>query len=206
MFLTKALGFSGIALALLLCGCGAGQDTGTGQGSAAKTPTPLPAMTLTSTAFENEAEIPFLYTYLMQNISPPLAWSGVPEGTQSFALICEDPDAPEVTWNHWVIFNIPGDKRELPEDIPRKKELPNGTRQGINSFGDVGYWGPQPPEGELHRYVFKVHAVDTILDVKAGSTKAQLLKGAEGHLLAEGRLMGVFGTGPDPQPPEKKAE
>ncbi|MER3473797.1 MAG: YbhB/YbcL family Raf kinase inhibitor-like protein [Armatimonadota bacterium] len=147
---------------------------------------------LTSTAFTEGGTIPRKYTCDGADVSPPLAWDNVPEGTKSFALICDDPDAPMGTWVHWVLFNLPADTRSLPEAVPPDKELPSGARQGTNDFRKIGYGGPCPPRG-THRYYFKLYALDTLLDLPAGSSKAQLLKAMDGHVLAEGQLMGRYG-------------
>jgi Raf kinase inhibitor-like YbhB/YbcL family protein len=162
-------------------------------------------MKLTSTAFEADAVIPAKYTGVGDDVSPALSWSGAPEGTASFALICDDPDAPsrkaprkEGPWVHWVIYNIPPDVTELMEAVPHGTDLtsPDGARQGLNDFGDnnIGYRGPMPPPGSgPHRYFFKLYALDTMLQLEVeGATKASLLAAMEGHILGEGKLMGTF--------------
>jgi len=149
------------------------------------------AITITSTAFTEGSMIPQDYTCDGEDISPPLAWSGVPDGTKSLALICDDPDAPMGTWVHWVLFNIPAYIMELPSKIPPEKIIQNGAKHGINDFRKFGYGGPCPPGG-THRYYFKLYALDTEINVEAGITKAQLLKTMEGHILAEGQLMGRY--------------
>jgi len=149
------------------------------------------AITITSTAFTEGSMIPQNYTCDGEDISPPLAWSGVPDGTKSLALICDDPDAPMGTWVHWVLFNIPAHIMELPTKIPSEKIIQNGAKHGINDFRKFGYGGPCPPGG-THRYYFKLYALDTEINVEAGITKAQLLKTMEGHILAEGQLMGRY--------------
>jgi Raf kinase inhibitor-like YbhB/YbcL family protein len=149
------------------------------------------AITITSTAFSKGGMIPRDYTCDGKDISPPLAWTGVPEGTKSLALICDDPDAPMGTWVHWVIFNIPARIEDLPASIPPEQVLESGARHGINDFRKFGYGGPCPPGG-THRYYFKVYALDIELVEKPGITKAELLKAMEGHILAEGRLMGRY--------------
>ena len=148
-------------------------------------------MEIKSPAFEDGGMIPAKYTCDDQDISPPLEWSNVPEDAKSLALICDDPDAPMGTWVHWVIFNLPPDKKELPENMPSDASLENGALQGMTDFGRTGYGGPCPPGG-THRYYFKLYALDTKLDQKAGVTKARLLKAMEGHVLAECRLMGKY--------------
>lgn len=146
---------------------------------------------VTSTAFKEGEMIPGKYTCDGEDISPPLKIGGLPEGTKSIALISDDPDAPVGTWVHWVLFNLPADTNELLENIPRKETLPNGAAQGKNSWPKLGYGGPCPPSG-THRYYFKFYALDKMLDLKSGSTKDQLLKAMQGHILAEGQLMGKY--------------
>jgi len=149
------------------------------------------AITVKSSAFENEGMIPGKYTCDGEDISPPISWEGIPEGTKSIALISDDPDAPVGTWVHWVLFNIPPDATELPENIPADKVLSNGARHGITDFKRVGYGGPCPPGG-THRYYFKIYALDAMLDLSPGVKKRDLLKAMEGHILAEGQLMGRY--------------
>jgi len=146
---------------------------------------------ITSPAFEDGGLIPEEYTCDGMDVSPALGWDSGPEGTKTFALICDDPDAPMGTWVHWVLFNIPADVNELPEGIPPERELENGTSQGMNDFHKIGYGGPCPPGG-THRYFFKIHALDTEVDLEAGATKSDLLRAMEGHILAEGQLMGKY--------------
>lgn len=149
------------------------------------------AIELTSKAFTDGGMIPNRYTCDGEDISPPLAWRGVPDGTRSLALTCDDPDAPVKTWVHWVLFNLPPDGGLLPEGVPPWKSLSDGIRQGHNDFGRIGYGGPCPPGG-THRYYFRLYALDTVLELPAGINKEQLLQGMEGHVLAEGRLMGRY--------------
>jgi Raf kinase inhibitor-like YbhB/YbcL family protein len=150
-------------------------------------------ITLTSPAFREGDTIPKQYTGDGKDASPPLQWDGGPEGTKSLALICDDPDAPRGTWVHWVLFNLPGDVRELAEGMPAEKVLTNGARQGKNDFGKIDYGGPAPPRGKPHRYFFKLYALDTLLDLQPGATKDQVVKAMEGHILTEGQLMGRYG-------------
>jgi Raf kinase inhibitor-like YbhB/YbcL family protein len=149
---------------------------------------------LTSSAFKKGENIPKKYGADGKNVSPPLKWGDLPKGTVSLALICDDPDAPNKTWVHWVIFNLPADTHKLKEGIPREKALPAGARQGINDVDEIGYSGPGPPEGETHRYFFKLYALDQLLDLPAGATKNDLLKAMKGHVLAKGQLMGKFSS------------
>jgi len=148
-------------------------------------------MKIKSSAFDEGAFIPGKYTCDGKDISPPLEWSLVPDGTKTFALICDDPDAPMGTWVHWVLFNLPGNIKELPGNVPPLGVLENGAKQGKNDFGKTGYGGPCPPRG-THRYYFKIYSLDKELDVNAGITKKELLKAMEGHILAEGQLMGKY--------------
>jgi Raf kinase inhibitor-like YbhB/YbcL family protein len=151
------------------------------------------AFELTSSAFKEGELIPKKYTCEGPDASPLLRWGNPPQGTRSFALIADDPDAPVGTWVHWVIFNLPADARELPEGVPAQDTLPNGPRQGLNDFKRVGYGGPCPPPGKPHRYYFKLYALDKVLDLKPRVTKAQILDASKGHVLAEAQLMGKFG-------------
>ena len=146
---------------------------------------------VTSTAFEDGGMIPAKYTADGEDISPPLAWEGVPEEARSIALINDDPDAPMGTWVHWLVWNIPPDEAILDEDVAPDPELSNGIRQGTTDFGRIGYGGPAPPSG-VHRYFFKVYVLDTMLDLPAGATKPELEKAIEGHILAQGQLVGKY--------------
>lgn len=146
---------------------------------------------VTSTAFKEGGMIPPKYTADGQDVSPPLAWEGVPDGARSIALICDDPDAPMGTWVHWLLWNLPPELTGLDEDTPPDAELTNGVRQGTTDFGRTGYGGPAPPSG-VHRYFFKVYALDTMLDLRAGATKPELEKAIKGHILAQGQLMGKY--------------
>ena len=141
---------------------------------------------VTSTAFGEGAMIPKKYTCDDQNVSPQIAWTGVPAGTKSIALICDDPDAPVGDWVHWVVYNMPAATKELAEGV---RTLPAGSKQGTNDFRKLDYGGPCPPSG-VHRYYFKIYALDTPLSLGEGATKAQLLKAMEGHILDQGALMG----------------
>jgi Raf kinase inhibitor-like YbhB/YbcL family protein len=148
-------------------------------------------MEIKSSAFKTGEMIPGKYTCDNIDISPPLEWTYGPAGTKTYAIICDDPDAPMGTWVHWVIFNIPGNILALTENTPKKDVLDNGSMQGRNDFGKTGYGGPCPPRG-THRYFFKIYALDTELDTKSGITKKELLKAMEGHVLAEGELVGRY--------------
>jgi hypothetical protein len=144
-----------------------------------------------SAVFEEGGMIPKKYTCDGENISPPLSWADAPDGTKTYALICDDPDAPAGTWVHWVMYNMPANTKELSEAVSAKKNIDNGAIQGINDFRKTGYGGPCPPGG-THRYFFKIYALNTSLDLRGDVTKDQLLSAMSGHILAEGQLMGKY--------------
>jgi hypothetical protein len=147
---------------------------------------------ITSSVFSEGELIPPKYTCDADDVSPPLTWDSIPDGTKSIALICDDPDAPGGTFVHWVLYNLPADTRELPENVPREGTLPDGSRQGTSDFGRTGYGGPCPPGG-THRYYFKIYALDAEIDPShPGLTKNTLVKAMNGHVLAEGQLMGKY--------------
>ena len=149
------------------------------------------AFELTSTAFVPGKAIPRKYTCDGEDISPPLAWSDPPAGTQSFALICDDPDAPGGTWDHWILYDLSPASRGLPAAVFGDSDLPGGGQHGQNSWKRLDYGGPCPPHG-THRYFFKLYALDSRLDLPGGTTKVQLLVALEGHILAEAELMGTY--------------
>lgn len=149
------------------------------------------AFELTSSAFAQGATIPVKYTCDGDDVSPPLAWVDPPPGTQSLALINDDPDAPAGTWDHWILYNLPAGARSLPEAVSSEAELADGSRSGQNSWRRLGYGGPCPPGG-THRYFFKLYALDTALDLAPGANKKQLLQAMEGHVLGQAELMGVY--------------
>jgi Raf kinase inhibitor-like YbhB/YbcL family protein len=149
-------------------------------------------MKLTSTAWADGQAIPAKFTCSGADVSPPLAWSDVPAGMQSLALICDDPDAPGGTWVHWVLYALPAVATALPENIAATGTLPDGSRQGLNDFRRVGYGGPCPPPGAPHHYVFKLYALDAVLSLNPRATKAELLRAMEGHVLAEARMTGIY--------------
>ena len=158
----------------------------------------IAAMEIASPAFPPDGEIPSRFTCDGANVSPPLSWKGIPEGTRALALVVSDPDAPDpkapkTTWTHWVLYNIPGDASGLAEDEARS-ELPTGTLQGLNDWKRTGYGGPCPPIGR-HRYVHKLYALDTRLPDLGNPTKPRLLEAMKGHVLAEARLVGTYQKG-----------
>lgn len=147
---------------------------------------------LTSTAFENGATIPRKFTCDGPDVSPALSWTEPPAGTKGLAIIVDDPDAPSGTWVHWVLYDLPAGTRELPEGVPKDRELPGGARQGRNDFGKIGYNGPCPPKGSLHRYFFKLYALDVRSNLKAGASKSDLEQAMKGHILAQAGIIGRF--------------
>jgi Raf kinase inhibitor-like YbhB/YbcL family protein len=146
------------------------------------------AMELNSSAFKDGEMIPSQYSCKGEEISPPLQWKDAPSATQSFVLICEDPDSPVGIWDHWVVFNLPASTTELSENI---QHYPSGTLLGKNSWGNTQYNGPCPPSG-AHRYFFKIYALDTTLSLNKGATKQQVMKAMEGHTIENAELMGRF--------------
>ena len=152
-------------------------------------------MRIVSSAFRHEGEIPTKHTCEGRDISPALEWSSVPEGTQSLALIVDDPDAPDpkapkMTWVHWVLFNLPPDTPGLGEGVA-SGDLPLGTCEGLNDWKRTGWGGPCPPIGR-HRYFFRLFALDCTLEGLGTPTRAQLDRAMKGHVLAEATLMGTY--------------
>jgi hypothetical protein len=156
------------------------------------------SLALTSSAFSHQGEIPMRYTCEGEDVSPPLAWSDPPEGTQGFALIVDDPDAPDprapqMIWVHWVLYNLPAVAGELPEGVAREA-LPPGTREGQNDWKRPGYGGPCPPIGR-HRYFHKLYALDTVLPDLGTPTKVELEAAMAGHVLGQAELVGTYEKG-----------
>jgi len=147
------------------------------------------ALRLTSTAFEANGKIPRRHTCDGADASPPLAWTGVPDGTHSLALLVEDPDARRGTWVHWLVYDIPPGAGEIPEGGP----LPDGAREGRTDFGEPGYGGPCPPPGPPHRYVFRLFALDADMGLPDGASRADLLREISGHVLDQAELTGTYG-------------
>lgn len=147
---------------------------------------------VTSQAFADGAAIPIEYTCDGQDVSPALAWSGLPTGSLSLALIVDDPDAPGRTFTHWLVYNLPPDTTGLPKGVPKRERLDSGGLQGNADFGRVGYGGPCPPRGPAHRYQFNVYALSGRLDLQPGASKAELTRAMEGKVLAQGRLTGTY--------------
>jgi Raf kinase inhibitor-like YbhB/YbcL family protein len=149
-------------------------------------------MEITSSDLKEGGIIPVKFTCDGEDVSPDLKWENVPHNTVSLALICDDPDAPVGTWVHWVLFNIPGNSNHLEEGIGPEKEFPNGTLHGINDFKRLGYGGPCPPNG-THRYFFRLYALDKMLDLDSGCSKADLMEAMQGHVLGQATLMAKYG-------------
>jgi Raf kinase inhibitor-like YbhB/YbcL family protein len=178
---------SGLLGAMLACS--------SGQPATSSRPASVPALALGSEAFANGKPIPVKHTGDGADVSPPLAWSGLPAGTKELALIADDPDAPSPQpWVHWVAYKIPADTAGLPEGASSggKQHQPAGALAGKNSFGKLGYNGPAPPKGKVHRYYFRLYALDKPLDLPEGADKPALLKALAGHILAQGVVMGTY--------------
>lgn len=152
----------------------------------------LMAFEIKSSAFKNNEAIPKEYTGEGANVSAPLSWDKVPEGTQEFALVCDDPDAPGGGWVHWLIYNIPADVLSLEKAIPMEGILENGIKQGKNDFGSLGYGGPMPPPGKAHRYFFKIYALKNKINLAPGLIEKELLEKIKGDILAETEFMGTY--------------
>jgi Raf kinase inhibitor-like YbhB/YbcL family protein len=195
------------AISIALSGCPSQAQRSSQGAPALKEPEPAPGIAepaeieLTSTAFEPGGPIPENYTEDGEDVSPPLSWSGVPEGTKELALICDDPDAPSPKrpapdpWVHWVIYKIPAETTGLSEAIPETARLddPAGAVQGENSWRTTGYRGPAPPRGSgTHRYLFKLYALDTELEIEPEVDKQTLITAMSGHVLGKGQLIGTY--------------
>jgi Raf kinase inhibitor-like YbhB/YbcL family protein len=150
------------------------------------------SLDLKSSDFAAGGNIPKQFTCDGADISPALEWDAPPAGTQSFALIADDPDAPVGTWVHWVIFDLPANLRGLPQNFPKSEQSADGSRQARNDFKKIGYGGPCPPPGKPHRYFFKLYALDAKLNLKAGATKKEVEGAMQGHIVAQGEYMGRY--------------
>ena len=149
-------------------------------------------LSISSAAFTEGSRIPEQYTCEGKDISPPLRWNDAPEETDSFDLICDDPDAPMGTWDHWVIFNIPADSEGLSEAVPTDESLTDGSKHGLNSWKNTNYGGPCPPPGNPHRYFFKLYALDTMLPLTSEVNKSSLENTMQDPILEEAQLMVTF--------------
>jgi len=166
------------------CACAAAQ--------AAAQKTPEAKFQLTSSSFAADSAIPAKYTCDGANVSPALAWTEPPTGTQSFALVVDDPDVPNKTAIHWLIYDVPPTARALPEGVPTKAKLPDGSRQGKNDPGKIGYGGPCPAPGAAHHYFFKLYALDYQTGLKPKAKGAEVEAAIKGHILAQAELIARF--------------
>jgi Raf kinase inhibitor-like YbhB/YbcL family protein len=174
-------------------GCADQPDIKDENSTTAKEDHKMKNLDIKSNAFAQGDTIPVKYTCDGINISAPLSWSDPPEGAESLALICDDPDAPRGTWVHWVLFNMPPGITGLSEGIAVSKDkTTEGAIEGINDFGNNSYGGPCPPPGAAHRYYFKIYALDKKLDLTSKATKADIEAAMTGHILAKGQLMGKY--------------
>ena len=152
------------------------------------------AFTLSSPAFAAGAAIPTKHTCDGPDLSPALTWGGAPAAAKTFALIVDDPDAPAGTWVHWVLFNLTATLAALPENLPKTETLQQlgGAAQGRNDFRKIGYGGPCPPPGKPHRYFFRLYALDIVLPLEAGATKADVERAMKGHIVGQTEHMGTY--------------
>ena len=183
-----------LSLSILACSCARQPKSVSNQTNVPTTNQnqATPNIKVSSAAFKEGEPIPPQHTCDGVNISPSLEWTPTP-GAKTLALVCDDPDAPAGTFTHWLVYNLPGATMGLIENMPAQAQEKVGGvgMQGTNDFGKVGYGGPCPPKG-THRYFFKVYALDSELPLKPGATKDQLIKAMEGHMLAQGQLMGTY--------------
>jgi hypothetical protein len=163
---------------------------------------PIPFQ-LTSPRFQNGEKIPVAYTCEGDDLPPPLHWEGEPPGTRSFALVMQDPDAPDpeqpkATWTHWVLYNLPPNIHDIPESM-LPESLPTGAREALNDWKRMGYGGPCPPVGR-HRYFYRIYALDTVLPDMGHVTWKQLERALQGHILAQTELIGTYEKFNHPRP------
>ena len=192
-----ALSLAGaLLLALAAAACGGSEKTkptpAATDAAPAGTPTAeVASITLTS-IFEAGAAIPGDYTCESRDVSPPLRWSGAPAGTAAFVLLMDAPDAPGGTFDHWVVYDLPSSVDQLDPAVPPGPALTDGGRQGKNSFNNVGYNGPCPPEGSEHHYRFRIFALDAALGLGPEKGKGEVEQAMRGHVIASGELIGTF--------------
>lgn len=179
-------------LGLTLIACTPDRSNDAADDSDSMLPPNAKVMQLKSANFNANSPMPEKYTCQGEGISPDLSWDAPPAEARSLTLIVDDPDAPNGTFVHWVLYDLPPDVRQLPEAIEPKPILNQGGVQGKNDFGSYGYGAACPPNG-THRYVFKLYALDMILDLPPGATKAEVLQAMQSHILAGGELVGVYG-------------
>ena len=152
----------------------------------------VPNLSVTSKTVNEGKTIPLNHTGDGKDVSPEISWDKAPATTKTFALTLEDPDAPGGKWFHWIIFNVPANTRSLKENVDKAPTLPDGSSQGKNDFGKIGYNGPAPPKGSEHHYIYKVFALDNKLALKPGCDKKQFYEAITGHVVAKGRLTGLY--------------
>jgi Raf kinase inhibitor-like YbhB/YbcL family protein len=177
----------------LLAACGDGAKSPAKTPSVAETPTAGDDFRLSSEAFGPDEQIPVIHTCDGHNTSPPLAWPAPPDGTNAFALIMDDPDAPGGTFTHWVLIDLPPGSRTLTAGVEASERPPVGGAQGGNDADGIGYTGPCPPPGDPHGYRFTLYALDQAVGLEPGASKGELLAAMEGHVLAEAELVGTYG-------------
>ena len=193
MFLTKTVVGKALVIltVLLVVGIGCKKSQELAQPANA-IPAEVPSIMVMSPAFAKGDTIPVKYTCDGEDISPWIKWDNPPEGTLVFALVCDDPDAPSGDFVHWVIYDIPASSRGLEEGIPATPDMENGSKQGRNGFGNIGYGGPCPPPGDAHRYLFRLYALDALTGLSSGATKEEVTTAIEGHIIARGGYMGRY--------------
>ncbi|HTY52611.1 MAG TPA: YbhB/YbcL family Raf kinase inhibitor-like protein [Methanomicrobiales archaeon] len=174
----------GLVILLILSGCLVPAGKGGG-----------PALNVSSGAFPRDGQVPVAYTCDGANISPPLSWGGVPEGTASIAVVVTDPDAAGRPFVHWAAYNIPPGTREIPAGAPGRRALPAGSLEGTNDFGKTGYAGPCPPPGKPHHYHFTVSALDMTIAPGGRQDGRTLVQAMAGHILAQGEIVGTYQRG-----------
>lgn len=150
------------------------------------------ALAITSSSFFPGQAIPRDFTADGHDVSPALAWQNVPVGTKAFTLICDDPDAPVGTWVHWVIWNLPASARGLPQGIPASRTLADGSAQGKNDFGRIGWGGPSPPAGKPHRYFFRLYALKERLTLPSGASRKEVDFAMRGLIIASAEVFGTY--------------
>jgi Raf kinase inhibitor-like YbhB/YbcL family protein len=149
-------------------------------------------LTISSPDFKNNEILPLEFTGEGRDISPALDWENVPANTASIAVIMDDPDAPSGLFTHWIIFNIPAESRGLRQEVPNKPVLEDGSIQGKNSGGTIGYYGPYPPPGMPHRYQFHLYALDTMINAKPGASRKEVVDAMQGHVISSAMITGIF--------------
>jgi Raf kinase inhibitor-like YbhB/YbcL family protein len=184
----RTLSIAAIGCAIVVCSPGAFADAKQVPAKKSK----ILTLTVVATGFQQGGMIPSQFTPDGADVSPGLAWSPVPAATKSIAIFCEDPDAPNGTWCHWIAFNIPPKTRSLPGAIRQLVKLPDGSTQATNDFQKIGYSGPKPPKGETHRYYFHIYALSRPLMLTYSAMQKDFLKAIADNILANGYVMGKY--------------